>query len=583
MINWLILFVYNTAYIQVVLAVAATNDEEVTFYNLKNVSQDLLKIGFPANFDLNFFQISVVLGFFMALILFFSKKYFTSIASIEEFLIRIVSLGFIFSGTFFTFIYILRIYYFPRFLFLSSIFVYPIITSVLYSLIYPDFFFKIKLNKTINSIFSVAIIICSIFLINNSREEEVNLEYKLPSTTTTIFSVGSVGGDFNCYEWSGSNNFIECIQGSEIKTVLKFDNVLNNLFVHDEFVYAVQGDGVIYKLDKNFEYEIFLDIKDKVGWIEGTETGLFSIAFEPENKYFLVNYSNNNNALIVEKYLLDERGLIIENTSNIILDIPNSITGHFGGNIYYSQYFKDFVIAIGDMQIQSNTNNLNHESIDTTTPRGKLLFLNSNISKPDLVSENFNTPPLDNILATGLRSPWQISEYDDYLFVTDVGNFNYEELNIVKLSDFDKNENKPFIFGWPIYEGIQPTGVEFQEVVLWSEDGQGYTSIFEYIDKNVTLPTVFYKHNTRDIYRAAIIGGDVLTKSNSSLDFSYVFIDFMSKEVFVYDLNNDALTIYALPEGYSSYPTSIRVNPYKKDSLMISSKDGTIIIFDFPK
>ena len=42
-------------------------------------------------------------------------------------------------------------------------------------------------------------------------------------------------------------------------------------------------------------------------------------------------------------------------------------------------YFNDFMIAIGDMQIQSN-HTLNHESLDTTTPRGKIILLNTFIS-----------------------------------------------------------------------------------------------------------------------------------------------------------------------------------------------------------
>ena len=34
---------------------------------------------------------------------------------------------------------------------------------------------------------------------------------------------------------------------------------------------------------------------------------------------------------------------------------------------------------------------LNHESLDTTTPRGKIIFLNKYISETELISENPNT------------------------------------------------------------------------------------------------------------------------------------------------------------------------------------------------
>jgi hypothetical protein len=580
-ISWLFLFIYNTAFAQVVLLNAASNDKEVTIRNLENLAQDLYKIRFPTSFDLNLSLVSIVIGFVIASILFLKKSYFISVSTPEDFLTRLINLAFIYSGTLFTIIYIFKIYYFPRPILILSTFIYPIITSILYYLIYSNLLSKLKLNKIVKVSLSVFIMFIGIYIFNTLSQEEESVSFGIPSTTTTVFTLGNISGDYNCYQWSGSSNFNQCIVGSEISNILKFDESISNLFVFDNYIFAVQKNGLIYKINESYEYVMFLDIRSKVGFDQATEQGLWSIAFDPNNEYFLVNYSNKNNAHIIEKYYLSNNKPIIDNTSEIILDIPNSVEGHFGGNIYYSKYFEDFIVAVGDMHIQSQTNNLNHQPIDTTSPKGKLLFLNLKISNPDLISENSEYPTLKNILATGLRNPWQITEYNDFLFVTDVGNFNFEELNIVNLNEFKENNNKPYLFGWPFYEGNKSTGVNFQEVVLWSEDRKSYSSIFEYVDNNNTPPKVFYDHNAPDVYRAAIIGGDILNNENSSFDFSYVFIDFMSKEVFVYDILNDNLTVYPLPEGYNSYPTSIRANPYKKNSLLISSSDGSIKIFNF--
>ena len=285
--------------------------------------------------------------------------------------------------------------------------------------------------------------------------------------------------------------------------------------------------------------------------------------FHPIENYFLVNYSNKKNALIVEKYYINNLEVDDSKQSENILYIPNSITGHFGGNIFWSDYFNDFMIAIGDMQIQSNTITLNHESLDTTTPRGKIILLNTFISNPDLISENPDSEGLKNILGFGLRSPWQIAEFDNLLFVTDVGNFNFEELNIVNLVEYSNNNNRPFLFGWPIYEGVAKTGVVYEEVLLW-KNKEDFESIFQYIDDNSTFPIVFYNHNSPDVYRGAIIGGDILNLNNSSYQNTYVFTDFSVKKFFLYNYKNDSLNIYPLPQGYSTFTTSVKVSPFSK-------------------
>ena len=45
------------------------------------------------------------------------------------------------------------------------------------------------------------------------------------------------------------------------------------------------------------------------------------------------------------------------------------------------------------------------------------LFVNSNISQPAMLSLDKLKPVRNDILAYGLRNPWKIVEYKNYLFI----------------------------------------------------------------------------------------------------------------------------------------------------------------------
>lgn len=578
--KFLIYYLINASYFYFILRIASNNDKEVSFNGLKSISQDLYRIGFPNSVTLNYFQVSIFVALFLSIMNIFIYKNYKNNNSLLDYMKYGVLIFIIYIANLFTFIYLLRIFNFPRVLLLSSGILYPFI------IIFLDFAINSDLkNKTLTLLKSAAllliVILCAYFITNN-RKSVYEYEYSVASPTTTEFKIAEIEGDYYCYEFVGSVSSPECIKGLKLKNLIKFDYLLNNLIIHEQSLFVIHAKGRIYKLDKDFNSTLFLDIESKVGRIDGTETGLFSLAFHPTNEYFLVNYSDLNNALVVEKFYLKNRSLNNEKKSEIVIKIPNSITGHFGGNIIYSTYFNDFLIAIGDMQIQSDISYLNHESLDTTTPRGKILFINSKTSNTELISENSNTPALKNILATGLRSPWQILENNGVLFVTDVGNFIQEELNLVDLNLYKLNNNKPFHFGWPLYEASIRRDISYEEVLLWENEGEEGKSAFEYIDQNISLPKFFYDHQTSEVYRGAIIGGDIFTFSNDEKNEYFVFMDIFSKEVFLYNFKDDKLLIYPLPQGYNSLPSSIRVNPFLSDSLVISNFDGTVSQITFP-
>ena len=67
-------------------------------------------------------------------------------------------------------------------------------------------------------------------------------------------------------------------------------------------VLKVEGDG----------YSEFLNIEDKVLYKDGGEEGFFDIAFHPSGEYLLISYSNLNNALEVDKYLIRDDKVIFD-------------------------------------------------------------------------------------------------------------------------------------------------------------------------------------------------------------------------------------------------------------------------------
>ena len=102
-----------------------------------------------------------------------------------------------------------------------------------------------------------------IYIFNTLSQEEESVSFGIPSTTTKVFTLGNISGDYNCYQWSGSSNFNQCIVGSEISNILKFDESISNLFVFDNYIFAVQKNGLIYKINESYEYVMFLDIRSK--------------------------------------------------------------------------------------------------------------------------------------------------------------------------------------------------------------------------------------------------------------------------------------------------------------------------------
>ncbi len=382
-----------------------------------------------------------------------------------------------------------------------------------------------------------------------------------------------------CYNWVGSENFSECIYGSQVTYIEKYDNRINNLVPFEDDIFVIIGPGKIFKFDGE-KSSLFLDIEDKVRFEIDQEAGLFDISIHPSKDYALISYSDLDNVLVVEKYSLDSNLEISNNSTEIILEIPNSQCCHWTGDIIWSNFFQDFLIGVGDME-ENDYSFINSEPLDTTSRRGKIMFLNSdkNFSKPPLISETNLYEPRTDILAYGLRNPWKLYEYKNLLFVPDIGFASSEELNIINLKTFNETK-EPFLFGWPLYEGSIKNEIDTAEVFYWNNGVN--EDIFDFVYNNTTKPRVYYDHQTEQLYRAALIGGDIIKDTNSDYYENFLFVDFLSKELFAYDFINDDVKLIPLPEELPGFFSSVMVYPFEKDSLILASSTGYLMKVKLP-
>lgn len=546
-------------------------DESLTNILLLNIQNDLNAMSFPVGLKINSQFISVFVSFLVALISYFFVVKDFSIANPVEIIKTILKLFFVYSGSLFSMMYILRLYSLSRGVSILAIIIFPIISYLFLLLLHLEVHKKSFNKYIVIGIPLIIFITMTIFLVRNSNDDGIN--YAVPIPEVNEINYGLV--DEECSSWKGSDNYKNCNSGVTITKLASYKERVTNIITNNDQIYVLENGGNILQYPSG---EIFLDLTSKVGVFEDFfESGLFSLAFHPEEDYFIVSYSDLNNNLVFEKFYMNlDLMPNLEINSEILMRIPNSQCCHYSGNIIWSKYFEDFLISVGDMQLKEGYNH--SDPLDTTSPRGKILFLNKQDSNPDLLALEKNQSPRNDILAFGLRNPWQTSEYKNFLFVPDIGNSLEEELNIVDLNKF-KNDSKPYLFGWPYFEGNIDKGVKFNQILLHSKDSS--VPINEYVIQNSIKPKVFYSHQGPENFRAAIIGGGVIEDSDSDYFEIYFFADYLSAELFGYDFKKNELSIFPLG-NLDSYITSLTINPSKSNSVLITTGAGSFLEISLP-
>ena len=379
----------------------------------------------------------------------------------------------------------------------------------------------------------------------------------------------------SCKDFKGIEIKTICGKQAEILESFKFENEVVDVIEFKDIYYIVLKRGEIYQLDiETGDRSKIIDYSDKVSILG--EGGMLSIAFSTLTEDFLLSYVDKSGNLTFElnKYSTNPTDII---SKEILLSLKNASRVHFAGNVIWSEYFNDYIVGVGDFKGNSDSPRLNPDPQDLSTPLGKILLLRSTVRySEDLptVSEE-ESVYLSNILALGLRNPWKFFEANDSLYVFDVGLYDFEELNVLKY------ESLPGNFGWPYFEGIKRSKDILEDtdykLGLKTFSSDKYDSFEEYIEQEVLLPTVFYDHNASEATsRFAIIGGDLIFDNSSTFNLSIVFSDFLSNELFLFDLINNQLTI--MPVNSIEGATSVK--HFEKDKVFLTTTSGFLHIIE---
>ena len=268
--------------------------------------------------------------------------------------------------------------------------------------------------------------------------------------------------------------------------------------------YAMSQSGRVYWFENSANATTLNDFVDLSSLVNHSgEQGLLGMAFDPQyqtNGKVFFSYVNNNSQSIIAR--LTYQGSLPLNINNpiILLTLDQPAGNHNGGNIAFG-LDGYLYIGFGDGGGSNDTfnNGQNTQSFHST------------IMRLDVSGNSYTTPPdnpfvndsniLDEIFAYGFRNPWRWS-FDSQtgeLWVGDVGQNMYEEIDIVNSGDN---------LGWPIMEATHCFNSS-----SCNSDG-------------LILPVAEYDHSSGD---CSVTGGFVYRgQSIPSLQGHYIYGDYCS-------------------------------------------------------
>lgn len=264
----------------------------------------------------------------------------------------------------------------------------------------------------------------------------------------------------------------------------------------DERLFIVEQPGRVRVVKNGALLDVpFLKVESQVGSTE-LEQGMLDVAFHPryaDNGRFFVSYTNVVGDSRVVEYSADPAADVADlSPGRVVLAIDQPHMYHNGGQLRFGPDGYLW-ISLGDGGGVEDTFG-NGQRPDTLL--GTLLRIDVNHRSP------YSLPP-DNpyvdgvggapeVWAYGLRNPWRfvVDPLDRMVYVADVGQADYEEIDVVPMAEAGLN------FGWPIFEGkdcFVPMDVK--------EAG----GTVECVDTGFEEPVLSYSHRQG----CAVVGGPV--------------------------------------------------------------------------
>lgn len=186
-------------------------------------------------------------------------------------------------------------------------------------------------------------------------------------------------------------------------------------------VWALVGDGV--------SDEPVLDISDSVR--NRGEQGLLAMALHPDDpSRIFLHYSGVSGETVVAEFSLTTPTEADRDSETVLLTLTQPASNHNGGML---QFAPDgaLMVALGD---GGGANDRYENAQDTSTLLGGLVRVDVDTGSAELFNH-------------GLRNPWRFWIDGESIYIADVGQDAYEEVNV---APFGPGLN----FGWPIMEGL---------------------------------------------------------------------------------------------------------------------------------
>ena len=396
-----------------------------------------------------------------------------------------------------------------------------------------------------------SIIILSIFFILNFP-----IDYLACTATTTACRFFDIVKDEN-FQQNDSTEIND--SGVELDIAFPEIQVGNLIYLttpNDESgrIFVATREGIIFYIEKDSNnISLFIDIREKIDQELTGERGLLGFTFDQnyiDNGYFYIYYIDFDGNSVISRFKDNNNIESIFNTELKIFQIDQPYSNHNGGSILIGPDGYLY-IALGDGGSGGDPF-LNGQNGNTLL--GSILRIDVSKSSKDNRYQIPNDNPFidndnfkDEIWAYGLRNPWRMS-FDmktGKLFVGDVGQDNFEEINII-----EKGGN----YGWNIMEGNSCFNNE-----ICNKD-------------NLIMPIIEYSHSEG----CSVTGGYVYHGRIESLKNKYIFSDFCSGNIWTIDLSNNEYEKERLLKG----PFQISsLGQDENGEVYILSFDGRIYTF----
>jgi hypothetical protein len=291
-------------------------------------------------------------------------------------------------------------------------------------------------------------------------------------------------------------------------------------------LFVVQKAGLIRTVrDGRTLRRPFLDLRRRVN-NRGTEQGLLSLAFAPDyrsSRRFYVAFTDRRDDLEIFEFRrsLNSSVIALRRTARRVLRIPQHFDTHNGGYLLFGPGGHLFIGAGDGGGVGDPRDNAQNKG----TLRGKILRIN-----PRRRGRRAYTTPGSNpfkgrrgrneIFALGLRNPWRFSIDRGRLFIGDVGQDTYEEVDVIGLERANGAN-----FGW----------------AAWEADHRYKRSVRV---RNPVFPAITYRH----FPRCSVTGGHVVRDpALPSLAGRYLYGDYCTGELFTFRPRRPAATSRILP------------------------------------